>query len=56
MSNYKNLIIGSKSGIGQALAEKLKFQDEKVLHIYRKSDSENILDLAKAHNQERIIT
>ena len=56
MSNYKNLIIGSKSGIGQALAEKLKLQDEKVLHIYRKSDSENILDLAKAHKQERIKT
>ena len=47
MSTYKNLIVGSRSGIGLALKNKLNSENKDVIHIFRKSEEEDIIDIAK---------
>ena len=54
MSTYKSLIVGSRSGIGLALKNKLISENEDVIHIYRNSEEEDILDLAKEIKDEKI--
>ena len=54
MSTYKSLIVGSRSGIGLALKNKLNSENEDVIHIYRNSEEEDILDLAKEFKDEKI--
>ena len=54
MSTYKNLIIGSRSGIGLALKRKLNSENEEVIHIFRNSNEENIVESAKKYENENI--
>jgi NAD(P)-dependent dehydrogenase (short-subunit alcohol dehydrogenase family) len=54
MSTYKNLIVGSRSGLGLALKNKLNGENKEVIHIFRNSDEENIIDLAKKYKDEKI--
>ena len=56
MSTYKNLIVGSSSGIGLALKNKLNSENEEVIHIFRNSEEENIIDIAKIYKEEKIKT
>jgi len=54
MSTYKNLIVGSRSGIGLALKNKLNSENKDVIHIFRNSVEENIFDVAKELKGEKI--
>ncbi len=54
MSTYKNLIVGSRSGIGLALKNKLNSENEDVIHIFRNSEEEDIFDIAKKFKEEKI--
>lgn len=54
MSTYKNLIVGSRSGIGLALKNKLNSENKEVIHIFRNSEEENIIDIAKGYKDEKI--
>ena len=54
MSTYKNLIVGSRSGIGLALKNKLNSENKEVIHIFRNSEEENIIDIARLYKDEKI--
>ena len=54
MSTYKSLIVGSPSGIGLALKNKLISENEDVIHIFRNSEEEDIFDIAKERKDEKI--
>ena len=54
MSTYKSLIVGSRSGIGLALKNKLISENEDVIHIFRNSEEEDIFDIAKERKDEKI--
>ena len=54
MSTYKNLIIGSRFGVGLALKNKLNSENKEVIHIFRNSEDENITDIAREYKDEKI--
>ena len=54
MSTYKNLIIGSRSGVGLAIKNKLNSENKDVIHIFRNSEEEDIIDIAKELKDEKI--
>ena len=54
MSTYKNLIIGSRFGVGLALKNKLNIENKEVIHIFRNSEDENIIDIARKYKDEKI--
>ena len=54
MSTYKNLIIGSRFGVGLALKNKLNSENKEVIHIFRYSEDENIIDIAREYKDEKI--
>ena len=54
MSTYKNLIIGSRFGVGLALKNKLNSENKEVIHIYRNSEDENIINIAREYKDEKI--
>ena len=54
MSTYKNLIIGSRFGVGLALKNILNSENKEVIHIFRNSEDENIIDIAREYKDEKI--